>query len=76
MPGRETVAWIPKETVALARLRAIFDGSGGFDKATVERLAETGIPLVLALEKKLTNDGRDFIEIKDVVAIGWGPPAP
>jgi hypothetical protein len=76
MPGRETVAWIHKETVPLARLRAIFDGSGGFDKATVERLAETGIPLVLALEKKLTNDGRDFIEIKDVVAIGWGPAAP
>ena len=43
---------------------------------TVERLAETGVPVVLALEKKLTNDGRDFIEIKDVVAIGWGPPAP
>lgn len=76
MPDRETVAWIGKETVPRARLQAIFDGSGGFDKATVERLAETGIPLVLALEKKKTNDGRDFIEIKDVVAIGWGPPAP
>lgn len=73
MPGRETVAWIPKESVALARLRAIFDGSGGFDKATVDQLMETGIPLVLALEKKKTNDGRDFIEIKDFVAIGWGP---
>ncbi len=76
MPGRETVAWIPKESVALARLRAIFDGSGGFDKATVDRLAETGVPLVLALEKKATNDGRDFIEIRDFVAIGWGPAAP
>lgn len=76
MPGRETVAWIPKESVALARLRAIFDGSGGFDKATVDRLAETGVPLVLALEKKTTNDGRDFIEIKDFVAIGWGPAGP
>lgn len=73
MPGRETVAWIPKESVALARLRAIFDGSGGFDKATVDQLMETGIPLVLALEKKKTNDGRDYIEIKDFVAIGWGP---
>ena len=76
MPGRESVAWIPKESVALARLRAIFDGSGGFDKTTVERLAETGVPLVLALEKKTTNDGRDFIEIKDFVAIGWGPAGP
>ncbi len=76
MPGRETVAWIPKESVALARLRAIFDGSGGFDRATVDRLAETGVPLVLALEKKTTNDGRDFIEIKDFVAIGWGPAGP
>lgn len=73
MPGRETVAWIPKESVALARLRAIFDGSGGFDKATVDQLMETGVPLVLALEKKKTNDGRDYIEIKDFVAIGWGP---
>lgn len=76
MPGREAEAWIPKESVALARLRAIFDGSGGFDKATVDRLAETGVPLVLALEKKTTNDGRDFIEIRDFVAIGWGPAGP
>lgn len=76
MPGRETVAWIPKESVALARLRAVFDGSGGFDKATVDRLAETGIPLVLALEKKKSNDGREYIEIKDFVAIGWAPAAP
>jgi hypothetical protein len=73
MPGREAVAWIPKESVALARLRAIFDGSGGIDKATVDQLAETGVPLVLALEKKKSNDGREFIEIKDFVAVFWGP---
>jgi hypothetical protein len=76
MPGREAEAWIPKESVALARLRAILDGSGGFDKATVDLLlAADGIPVVLALEKKSTNDGRDFLEIKDLVAIGWSPAA-
>jgi hypothetical protein len=74
MPGRESVAWIRKDSVALARLRAIFDGSGGFDKATVDKLlAETGVPLVLALVKRDTNDGRSFIEIDDLTAVGWGP---
>ncbi len=74
MPGRESVAWIRKDSVALARLRAIFDGSGGFDKATVDKLlAETGVPLVLALVKRDTNDGRSFIEIEDFTAVGWGP---
>jgi hypothetical protein len=76
MPNRETIAWIPRKSVPLARLKAIFDGSGGFDKATIDRLAGTGVPLVLALEKRPTNDGREFIEIKDFVAIGWGPAAP
>jgi hypothetical protein len=74
MPGRESVAWIPKESVALARLRALFDGSGGLDKPTVDMLlAEDGVPVKLALEKKKSNDGREFIEIKDYVAFGWSP---
>ena len=60
----------------MARLRGIFDGSGGFDQETLDRLAETGVPLVLALVKRNTNDGRSFVEIEDFVAVGWGPAAP
>jgi hypothetical protein len=74
MPDREQLAWIKKDSVALAKLRAVFEGSPSLDKTSVEEMvAHQGVPLVLALEKKETNDGKSFIEITDYVAFGWGP---
>jgi hypothetical protein len=74
MPGREQLAWVRKDSEALAKMNSVFDGTPGLDKASVEEmLAHQGVPLVLALEKKATNDGRAIIEITGYVAFGWGP---
>lgn len=74
MPDREATAWVRKDSVALAQLKSIFDGENGLNKETVDKLvAETGIPLRLAITKRRTNDGREFIEVTDMVAIGWAP---
>ncbi|MCW1884722.1 hypothetical protein OKA04_08280 [Luteolibacter flavescens] len=75
MPGRQTTAWVRKDSVALAGLRAVFEGSNGFDKDTIgHQVAGDGVPLRLGLIKRRTNDGREFIEVTDLVAIGWAPP--
>jgi hypothetical protein len=77
MPGREATSWVPNNSVASARIRSVFDGAGGFDKATVDRLVEeTGVPLRLALTKRRTNDGREFLEVSDLVAVGWARTTP
>jgi len=74
MPGREATAWVRKDSVALARLKSIFDGENGLTKDTVDKLvAETGVPLRLAVTKRKTNDGREFLEVVDMVAVGWAP---
>ena len=74
MPDREQLAWMKKDAVGLAKLRAVFQGGPSLDKATVDKMVEgQGVPVVLALEKKETNDGKAFIEITDYVAFGWGP---
>jgi hypothetical protein len=74
MPKREQLAWMRKDSVALARLRGIFEGSGKMEKPVVDKLAATdGIPLVLSLAKREANDGQKFIEITDLVGLGWGP---
>ena len=73
MPDREVIAWVRKGSDTLAKLRAIFGGSGGLDPDTLERLAETGVPLALRLAKRGTNDNRTFIEIEGFVALGWAP---
>ena len=74
MPGREAVAWVKKDSVALARIKSIFDGENGLTKETIDKLvAETGVPLRLAITKRKTNDGREFIELVDMVAVGWAP---
>jgi diketogulonate reductase-like aldo/keto reductase len=51
-----------------------FDGSGGFDKETITRLSDTGIPLTLTLAKRSTHDGKAFVEIEEFRSVGWGPP--
>jgi hypothetical protein len=77
MPGREATSWVRKDSVALARLKSVFDGAGGFDKATVDQLvAETGVPLRLAVTKRRTNDGQEYLEVVDLVAVGWARSAP
>lgn len=73
MPGREVVAWVRKDSMALAKLRAIFDGSGGFDKETIARLSDTGVPLTLTLAKRANHDGTTFVEIEEFRSVGWGP---
>ncbi|TAE74966.1 MAG: hypothetical protein EAZ84_10065 [Verrucomicrobia bacterium] len=73
MPDRDVVAWVRKDSDTLAKLRAIFSGSGGLDAATVNRLGETGVPLALRLAKRETNDGRSFVEVDGIVSLGWAP---
>jgi hypothetical protein len=79
MPDRETVAFARRDSVALARLRGELNGSGSFDPPTVERMISGlgGVPLVLALAKRSTPDGKgSYIEIADLVAVQWGHRAP
>ena len=73
MPGRSLSVWIRKGSVGFARLRSVFAGSDGFEENEINRLAETGVPVVLSLAKRQAADGRTFVEIEDLVAVGWGP---
>lgn len=74
MPGREQLAWIRKDSVALAKMRGIFEGSGLLDKGLVEKLlSEDGVAFSLKLAKRQPNEKQQFIEIVDFVAIGWLP---
>ncbi|QJE98382.1 hypothetical protein [Luteolibacter luteus] len=76
MPGREQLAWIRKDSVALAKMRGIFEGSGQFDKELVDKLlSESGVAFSLKLVKRQPNERQQFIEIVDFVAIGWLPGA-
>ncbi|MEK7951264.1 hypothetical protein WKV53_12175 [Luteolibacter sp. Y139] len=72
MPGREATAWVRKDSVALARLKSIFQGENGVTKETVDHfVAAKGMPLQLAITKRRTNDGREFIEVTEVAAVWW-----
>ena len=74
MPGREQPAWIRKDSVALAKIRAILDGSGGISKADVDKaIGEAGFPFTLKLVKRQPNERQQFIEIVDFITIGWLP---
>jgi hypothetical protein len=74
MPDREATAWVRKDSVAQARLKAVFDGAGGYDKDTINQLVSaTGVALRMAIAKRRTADGREFIEVVDMVAVGWAP---
>ena len=56
MPGREATSWVRKDSVALARLKAVFEGASVFEKETVDRLVtETGVPLRLAANMRAIN---------------------
>jgi len=68
------VAWIRKDSTSLPRMRPIFEGTGSVKKEEVDKmLKREGIPMVLSLLKKETNDGRTFLEIGEFIALGWGP---
>jgi len=76
MHGREQLAWIRKDSVALAQIRGIFEGSGQLDKALVDKLlSEDGMAFSLKLAKRQPNERQQFIEITDFVSIGWLPGA-
>lgn len=74
MAGREQLAWIRKDSVALAKLRGVFERSGQPDQELMDRLlSEEGLPFSLKLAKRQPNERQQFIEIIDFVAIGWLP---
>ena len=77
MPGREQSAYIKKGSVTLARLQGIFERRAGQTEEVFDKLLEgQGPPMVLALSYKVNSQGQSYIQIDDVVAIGWGPGAP
>jgi hypothetical protein len=74
IPGREATAWVRKDSVAFARLKSVFDGANGFDKESIDGyVSRSGVPLRLAVTKRRTNDGQEFVEVVDMVAVKWGP---
>lgn len=70
MPGREQDAWLKKDSVVLARMRGILEGSDKFPK---ELLEKEGAPLILKLVKRQPNEKQQFIEILELEGIGWLP---
>ena len=75
MPGREATGWVRKDSVALAALRAVFEGQNGYNKESVDGFVSgKGVPLRVAVTKRRTNDGQEFLEIVDLVAVSWGAP--
>jgi hypothetical protein len=75
MPGREATGWVRKDSVALARLKALFEGQNGYSKEVVDHFVSSkGVPVRLAVQKRRTNDGQEFIEVLDLVDAKWGPP--
>ena len=74
MPGREHTAFIRKDSVSLAVLKSNFEGSGEWNKEQADLMLKgTGGPATLKLSKRKTNDERSYIEIDELVGIGWKP---
>lgn len=72
MPNREQRVCIRKDSVSLAKLKSLFEGNAGLDKGRVDKMvAETGIPVMLTVAKRATNDKRTYLEIDELVAISW-----
>ena len=72
MPNRQQRVCISKNSVSFAKLKSLFEGNAGLDKTRVDQMvAETGIPVMLSLAKKETNDKRTYLEIEELVAISW-----
>jgi hypothetical protein len=71
MPDRETVAYARKDVTASARLVALFNGADGIDKETLKEFARDGVPISLKLAKRSMADGRSYIEILEVISVGW-----
>lgn len=74
MPNREQVAWVAKKSTVAPVLKRILAGEGTLNQEQVkEQLSRKGIPMVLGLEKKANGTGKDFLEITEFKALGWGP---
>jgi len=71
MPGRETVAYARKDYTASARLVALFNGADGIDEDTLKEFSRDGVPITLELAKRSTPDKRTYIEILEVISVGW-----
>lgn len=76
MPGRETVAYARKNYTASARLVALFNGADGIDKDSLKQFSRDGVPIALKLAKRSTADKRTYIEILEVISVGWISGAP
>jgi hypothetical protein len=77
MPGREQTAYAGKGSVVLARIQSIFDRRAGLSEKVFNQLIEgQGPPMVLALSYNTNAEGKSYLQIEDVVAIGWGPGEP
>lgn len=77
LPDHEQRAYVAKASVAHARIRSIFDRKTGFSENLFESLLEKkGPPMVLALSYKKNSAGQSYLQIDDVVAIGWSPVEP
>lgn len=74
MPDREQSAYIRKDSIALARLREILARKAGFpDEVFTLLMEDRGPPLVVALSYGVTTEGKAYLQIDDIIAIGWGP---
>jgi hypothetical protein len=71
IPGRETVAYARKDSTASARLTALFNGADGIDKEALKEFARDGVPIALKLAKRSMTDGTPYIEILEVISVGW-----
>ncbi|MEP4078995.1 hypothetical protein [Haloferula sp.] len=77
MPGHEQSAYVKKGSVPLARIQGVFDRKAGFSDEVFSKLLEgQGPPMILALSYKTNSAGQSYLQIDDVVAIGWEPREP
>ncbi|MEM9237741.1 MAG: hypothetical protein AAGB14_13265 [Verrucomicrobiota bacterium] len=77
MPDREQIGYVRNDSIALARLRNIFREQAGLPEEEFAQLLEgAGPPLILALSYKTNSQGQSFLQIEDVIAVGWGPGEP
>lgn len=77
MPGRQQTAYIGKGSVVLARIQGIFNRQAGLSEKVFKQLLDgQGPPMVLALSYRTNTEGQSYLQIDDIVSIGWGPGEP
>lgn len=77
MPDRQQVAWVPKGTLADARLKTIFESRAGYSEEDFSKLMkQAGPPLVVSVYKGENSQGDHFFQIEEIDGIGWIPELP